>query len=493
MSEYRSLSKSRYLEGLQCRRLLWVSANAGGRLPPADEVRRSVFEQGAYVGGLAQQLFPGGLNLASSSIRENLKETKAALKARLPMFEAGFSPPNLYCRVDILNPAGVDGWDIVEVKASTEVREEHLADLAFQRHCCEKAGLKIEHVCLMHINKAYVRRGALDTGRLFIIEDVTGRVETFSDGIAGRIAEMLTCISYPDCPEAAVSGHCDKPYTCGLHDECWAFLPEHHVFTLHRGGKQGDELLLRGITDIHDIPPDVSLSGRQLIQRGAVISGEPHTDRPALRKFLEALQYPLHYMDFETFMAAVPPYDGTWPYRNIPFQFSLHVQAKPGAKLEKHEFLAGDATDPRPAFMAALREAVGPEGSILVYNESFEKARLEELVVDLPEYEVWVRSVLPRFVDLIKPFRDFHYYHPAQKGSASLKKVMPPLTGIGYDSLEIGRGDIAGLRFMQMVSGALSIGAKRAIRRNLLKYCGQDTSGMARIVEELEKESRRML
>ena len=198
-------------------------------------------------------------------------------------------------------------------------------------------------------------------------------------------------------------------------------------------------------------------------------------------------------MDFETFMTAVPIYDGTRPYQQIPFQFSVHVLERPGAKPGHHQFLAKGGGDPRPEFLAALKDTIGPEGTILVYYEAFEKARLKELADAFPEYKKWVSDINPRIEDLLTPFRDFSYYHPLQAGSASLKKVMPALTGISYDELEIGHGDIASLRYMQMAFDETTAEEKRKIRRDLLKYCKQDTGGMVSIVEELDKESRRLL
>jgi hypothetical protein len=198
-------------------------------------------------------------------------------------------------------------------------------------------------------------------------------------------------------------------------------------------------------------------------------------------------------MDFETFMTAVPLYDGTSPYQSIPFQFSVHVIEQPGARPKHNSFLAKGKDDPRPAFLAALREAVGPDGTVLVYYEAFEKSRLKELAAAFPEYKNWIADISKRIVDLLTPFRDFSYYHPSQTGSASLKKVMPAVTGIGYEGLEISHGDIASLRYMQVTFGHVSAEERRKIRKDLLKYCKQDTEGMVHIVENLARESRRLL
>jgi hypothetical protein len=493
LSSYKSLSKSKYLNGLQCSKLLWVAVNDFTRLPQVNETTQSVFDQGHFVGELAQTLYPGGLNVYNSSISDNLRETKAALVLRKPLFEAGFSASRLFCRVDILNPVGDEAWDIIEVKSSTEIRAEHLHDVAFQRHCCHLAGLPVQRCRIVYLNKDFIKNGDVDPAQLFNIEDVTDRLGEFSSGIDERIAQMLALISSSESPEAAVGQHCNSPYSCALQEECWAYLPEHHVMTLYYGKKLGEELLGKGILHIADIPIDVKLNPLQQIQRECVVCGQPHINRSEIRAFIESLKYPLYFMDFETFMAAIPMYDGSRPYQSIPFQFSVHSVEQPGARAKHYAFLADGKDDPRSGFLAALKKSIGPDGSILVYYEAFERSRLKELAQAFPEYKSWVEGISNRIIDLLKPFKSFSYYHPSQMGSASLKKVMPAVTGIGYDALEISHGDIASLRYMQATFGQVSAEDRNKIRKDLLQYCEQDTGGMVRIVEKLVLESHRLL
>ncbi|PKH48007.1 hypothetical protein CVH13_00077, partial [Dehalococcoides mccartyi] len=142
---------------------------------------------------------------------------------------------------------------------------------------------------------------------------------------------------------------------------------------------------------------------------------------------------------------------------------------------------------PRPGFLAELKKDIGLKGSILVYYESFEKTRLKELSVAFPEYSEWINSILERIKDLIVPFKDFSYYHPKQKGSTSLKYVMPALAQISYDNLEIAEGQTASLKFMESVFGNLTREEIQKIRIDLEVYCGQDTGGMVEIVKKLRE------
>jgi hypothetical protein len=493
MSSYRNLSKSKYLNGIQCLKALWITLNDPSRIPQVDEATQSVFDQGHLVGELAQTLFRDGISINRPSISENIRDTRAALSLRKPLFEAGFSASHLFCRVDVLDPSGEESWDINEVKSTSEIRDEHLHDVAFQRHCCILAGLEVDRCRIIYLNRDFVKKGEIDPAQLFISEDVTDRLAVFTNGIEERIAEMLETIASPDCPDAAVGQRCNTPYPCVLQEECWAHLPENHVMTLYYGKKLGEGLFSRGILGISDIPSDVKLNPKQQIQKDCVVLGQPHVDRNAIRTFLARLEYPLYFMDFETFMTAIPIYDGTHPYQSIPFQFSVHVVRAPGSIPKHFPFLAEGKGDPRPEFLSRLQKALGNKGTILVYFEAFEKARLKELAAAFPSSQGWVTEVIERIEDLHGPFRDFSYYHPSQGGSASLKKVMPAVTGIGYENLEISQGEIASLRYIQATFGEISVEERQKIREDLLTYCGQDTGGMVSIIDKLTEESRRLL
>ena len=487
LNRRRNLSKSKYINGLQCLKLLWVAINDPTRMPSYDAATQYVFDQGHVIGELAQQLYPAGIRLETENIGANLRETTASLKLRKPLFEAGFSGNRLYCRVDILNPTVGDAWDIVEVKSTNDVKDEQLYDVSFQRHCCQLNGVKINRCHILHLNREYVKQGDVDPQQLFITEDVTDRLEEFADGLEKTIADMLAVIDSDECPETSIGRHCNDPYACLLQEECWKHLPEHHVMTLHSGKKLGEDLMAQGILDISNIPADIKLNDKQQIQKECVICGQPHIDSGEIINFLKGLKYPLYFMDFETFATAVPIYDGTSPYQNIPFQFSLHVITKPGAMVEHYEFLAEGKDDPRPGFLVKLKQDIGPKGCILVYYDAFEKNRLKELGKAFPEYKEWIDGIIERIIDLNDPFKDFSYYHPQQLGSSSLKHVLPALTNLSYKDLEIGEGTMASLKFMEATFGIISDAERQKIRTDLLVYCGQDTGGMIDILKKLQE------
>ena len=480
------LTKSKFMAGLQCPRYLWIYVNDPGRIPQPDLVTQHTFDQGHEVGELAKKLFPGGIDMSSLGFREMLTETSARLSDRNPIFEAAFQCNQLYARVDILQPSNADGWDIIEVKSSTEVKDENIADVAFQRHVLQRCGITVNKCSLMHINRDYVKQGVVDPSRLLTTEDITEKVLEVSGGIADMIEDMLLTIA-GNCPDSIIGRLCDSPYTCPLKDECWAVMPDYPVTDLYRIGAKVDDLLKHGIKAISEIPAGFKLNEKQLLQKSCVECGQPYVDIKEIGTFLAGLKYPHQYLDFETFATAIPMFDGTKPYQNIPFQFSLHTVAAAGTEAEHHHFLYRGSHDPRPEFIAALKMALGKNGTVVVYNQGFEEGVLKKLAENYPDCASWVDGVVSRMADLIIPFRNFHYYHPKQCGSASLKHVLPSLTGISYEGLNIAEGQTASLKFMEAAFRDMPTEDRDKVFTDLLEYCGQDTFGMVRIVEELRR------
>ena len=482
------LSKSTFMMGRQCSKLLWFRYNAKDQIPASDESTQAIFDQGTEVGELAQQLFPDGvgINTGPGEFDAAIRLTQETLKHRRPIYEATFSFGGGYARVDILVPVAGNAWDLVEVKSTTSLKDEvHLPDIAFQAFVLTGAGIKLRKCFLAHINSEFVRHGPINPKKYFVLEEVTRPVSILSRDIEDQINAMQRVIGAKSHPDIQIGPQCDNPYTCPLHDRCWSFLPEASVFTLYRGGQKAFDLLKRGIQKLADIPADVALTDNQAIQRAVLLAGQPHIDRPAIAAFLGQLEYPINYLDFETIGTAIPLFDGVSPYQQVPFQYSLHIVRSANAKVEHESFLAEGTADPRPAFMRHLQDALPGTGSVVAYNAGFETSRLKECCDLMPEYKPWLRKLMPRVVDLLLPFRGFRYHHPDQNGSNSMKAVLPALTGQGYEHLTIQEGNAASREFLRVTFGEVPAAERRRVRKALEEYCALDTLGMVQIVSHL--------
>ncbi len=495
MSE-RFLTKSAYLNGLQCPKLLWHAYNRRDQFPPIDKRTQALFDQGHEVGLLAQKLYPEGIMVEweapSVQADEKAAELRALFELRKPLFEPALTFAYCYARADILEPLGRDAWNIVEVKSGASVKDPNWDDLAFQRCYGQGAGIRIDRCVVLHIQRMYVRRGDLEHAKLLIKEDVTEVAKEKSKGIEQRIDDMLRVIDLPAPPEVGIGPQCSAPYECPLVPLCWKKVTEigNNIFTLTRIGAKAWPLYRDGILSNDRIPPTFHLLKAQKIQLQTERDGEPHIDPAAVAEFLDALEYPLHFLDFETFQTVIPLIDGTQPYQHIPLQFSLHVvQSLEGAAAHT-SWLWDGKEDPRKEMLERLSPDIGEKGSIVSYNEAFERSRLDECVSAQPEFRSWWEKARERIVDLLAPFRSFAVYLPAQRGSASMKQVLPALSGKSYKDLAIQDGSQASEEFMRVTFGNASSQERREVRRNLEAYCGLDTLGMRDILKALPMVTR---
>lgn len=488
------LSKRQFLAGLQCKKWLWHAVNDEAAIPGPDASRLAMLKQSRDVGRLAQQLFPGAIevNPGTPGLDEAVRRTKEAMETGQPLCGATFAAAGGCCRVDMLNPCPGGQWELVGVKSSTSVKPEHLEEMAFQEYVLRKAGVAVGRTRLMTINADFVKSGEIDPNAFFVDTDVSVEVLPLRQTVGQRLAEMVTAAQLPGTPQVSIGPQCDEPCACPLRAACWAFLPDGNVLELFRGRKKGFSLLNRDIVSIQDIGPGEDLTVPQNIQRLVASTGVPFVEEKAIIAFLNRLEYPVHYLDFETFATAVPLFDGTKPYQQVPFQFSLHRVRAPGAGPEHTGFLAEGREDPRPEFMRHLRQALEPAGSVVAYNAAFELTRLWECCDVLPQFSPWVEVLESRCVDLLEPFTNFDCYHPGQRGSVSMKSVLPALTGRGYGDLAIQKGVDAGREFMRVTFGEVDDAERLRVRKHLEEYCGLDTEGMIWIVQALSRLSSGM-
>ncbi len=487
-----AISKSKYVTGLQCLKLLWTQYNDREAIPPPDAATQAKFDTGHEVGDLAKDLFPGGIEIAWSDdpkgrMEQTAAETTELLKQRVPLYEASFLIDGCYCRADLLVPAAGDAWDLYEVKSTTSVKDVNLHDVAFQAWAIERCGVRLDRLYLVHLDNTYVRQGQIDVHRLFHAEDVTGRARELMPEVPRNVKSMLAAIA-GDQPSTPIGEHCSDPYDCDLWAACSSFLPTANVLGLYRMRKRDAFAMINdGVMSVVDVP-SASLNAKQRVQQEAIRTGATHIQAQEIHAWLAGLEYPLHCFDFETMMPAIPLFDGTRPYQQIPFQFSLHIVDGPDAEPRHVEFLAENAADPRPDLVEALN-AIGPEGAIMAYNMGFEQARLRELAADFPAHAEFLLGLVGRFQDLIVPFRNFWWHDARQLGSCSLKYVLPALTGTTYEGMEIAEGGQAAREFMRVVFGNADAAEKARVLAALRTYCAQDTLALVQVLRTLKDAS----
>lgn len=476
------LSKSKYLAGLQCHKRLYLEIHAPGLATPPDAAAQARLNQGTDVGVLARERFPGGVLVDAGPRQrtEALRRTAELLAdPSVPaIFEGAFEFEHVLVRVDILErvkAAPAPSFRLIEVKSSTRRKDVHVQDVAVQAHVVHGTGVSLAGCGVFLINTGYrYEGGPLDLGQLFAWDDLTEPVNAILPFVGRSLAEQKVMLQVSTPPSIEPDAHCHTPYECPFWAHCTKGKPERWIFHLPGSSRLVKDLIYRGITTIDEIPPETRLNAVQ-----TRVWENVEWTSPALKRVLESVRYPVHHLDFETFMPAVPRYPGTRPYQTIPTQWSNHIEEE-GGVVREEAFLSTDARDPREAFAASLLSSVGKTGTICIYSQ-YERAVIEALAEALPSLRRELVALLDRLWDLLPVVKE-HYYHPAFVGSYSIKQVVPAMVpALDYGTLVIQEGGVAAREYARMVFEVTDWVEREQIKQALLEYCARDTLAMVEI------------
>lgn len=481
------ISKSSYIRGIKCNKALYLHFKNPELQDEINQQQQNIFNIGHNIGYLAQQVFSGGIDASRGepgNIQSAINYTRELIDAgQEVIYEAAFTDGENLCYLDILVKR--DGlWHGIEVKATTEVKDYHNDDVAFQYFVITRAGLPLADISLMHINNQYIRRGALDLNQLFISKNLTPEILLRQEQVAVNLQLLREMLAAGIEPAIDTGTHCSKPYDCDFIGYCnqnSTLYPLCDVQGINQS--KAKKLHDMGIQCFEDIPEDFRFTDREWELAESELKGLEIRDDAALSEFRKGLEYPLYYLDFETIMPAVPMYNENRPYQQIPFQYSLHIQQTAEGEITHYEWLGNPPSDPRPEFIESLLRLMGTSGTIVTYNMVFERSRLEELARDFPHYAVEINALILRISDLMVPFKKRWLYRPAMKGSYSIKAVLPAyVNDVSYLDLEIQQGGAASLTYLTMYDepDPEIISTKRT---NLLKYCHLDTLAMVKLME----------
>ncbi|MSR87846.1 MAG: DUF2779 domain-containing protein [Candidatus Zambryskibacteria bacterium] len=466
------LSKTNYIIWRDCHKNAWLKIYKPDIYfaHELSEFEKQIIETGNEVDLLARELFPAG------------------------EYQKQFQKDGFLAITDILTHSTISRQtNLYEVKATNDIdKKTHYHDLAFQYNVLKLSGLDIESANLIHLNHEYIRNGEIDINALFVIEDVTEKIIEMADEV---LEEMKLAKEYL-MNEKEPNGPCDCIYR-GRSGQCTTFdysnhnIPKYGIHDLTRIGSSKKKLI--ELVDGHklnfeDIPEDMELSDAQKNQIWTHLNERTIISRENISKEFENLVFPLYFLDYETFPAAIPRFNNFSPYNQIPFQYSLHILETPESEPRHLDFLYTENTDPSKAFAQSLRENLSDKGSVIVWHKDFECSRNKELGHRLPEYKNFFDEVEKRIFDLEVIFKKQYHVHKDYKGKTSIKKVLPVLVpSLKYDDLEIAEGGTAAEKWNQLVTNNLDEKEKVEIIGNLREYCKLDTNAMYAIWRELYK------
>ena len=484
-----NLSKSRYTQGIVCDKKLWLSCY---KKEEAEEMGNdAVLENGTKIGELARGLF-GDYVLVEydSNYQKMIDETNKYMSNKPNIIcEASFSYDNNFCSVDILKN-DTDGVEVYEVKSSTDIQNIYMDDISYQSWVLRKCGLNVKKASIVYVNNQYVKNGEFDIHEYFNIADVT---DILDENVEAKVKDLKEVINNTNEPNIDLSMACHKPYDCPFFKYCTKKLPSPNVFDLGWGlyFDKKLEMYERGHITYEDIIDKEVVNDKVTEQiRHSIKNIEPKIDKENIKEFLSTLYYPLYFYDFESYQAAIPTIDGTRPYQQICFQYSLHIVDEKG-NIEHKEFLSDDYEgNPMYGLCKQLCEDIPKDSCAIAYHKSFECSRLNEMAEMFPEFREHLLNISKNTIDIEKPFANQDYYVKDMAGRSSIKVVLPALfpndPDLDYHNLEdVHKGDEASAAYLSLKD--LSKDKQEKRRKNMLKYCRLDTLAMVKLWEKLKE------
>lgn len=476
------LSKSKLMSVRQCAKRLHLEVHRP-ELREHSPQTEAAFNTGHAIGDIAHAIYgqqdavlipyAGGLSHALKKTARLLAEQPS-----VPIFEATFQFSGVLVRVDALLPDGA-GWRIVEVKAATSVKDEHVFDCAVQRWVFEGLGHKLSNIAVAYVDNTFEYAGDNDFAGLLTESDQTASTANLAPTVPEWVARARQAAGDTE-PRVGVGSHCFSPYECPFVRHCWPSGEGYPVQGLGGSRARLGEWIAEGMVDVRDVPQDRLTEKQRRIQR-VTQSGAAEL-LPGASAFVAALEYPRYYLDFETIMPAVPLWAGTRPYETLPIQWSCHYEASEGA-VQHAEFLDLSGDPPMRRVAESLLRVLGKVGPVLMYT-SYERTVIAGLIARFPDLETPLAAIVDRLVDLHPPVAQF-YYHPEMAGSWSLKAVLPTIAkDMSYTQLEgIQHGTAASEGFLEAINPRTPDARKDVLRAELLRYCQFDTQAMVRLVQ----------
>ena len=266
-------------------------------------------------------------------------------------------------------------------------------------------------------------------------------------------------------------------------------LDPYSIYSLsYPSSEQIGKLEDAGITLLKDIPEVMCLRDKQIAQVKTTRENKRILEKEKNKDFLDTFQYPLYFFDYETFSSLIPDFEGLSPYKDYPFQYSLHVIESPGSEVKHTEYLHQDNSNPIPALLKKLKQDIGDTGTVLTWHMPYEKGCNERMAYLYPQYKELLGEINERIKDLKTPFSEMWFVDKDFFGSASIKNVLPVLCpALSYKELTVSDGLNSRRTWTHTFLQGKNQDQKEQIAADLSKYCTLDTFAMVSILEELRK------
>ena len=488
------LTKTKITSGLQCKKKLWFDFH--------EPIKKDnfLFHLGNRFGDVVRKNYGIGLNLYNKNFNKQkaVEDTAKAIKDESVkvIYEGTFIYSDTLVEADVLLRKN-DGWELLEAKSSTKLKDEHIDDIAIQSYIIKSSKVKINSVKLIHVDNEFTYEGDENYSDLIeevdITKDILFKEKTVQANI--DLFKPIADKNYSN-PKVEMGEHCLKPHKCPYIARCNNLKPfskKTPISILPRVGKTLEQKYKkRDITSLEDIPSTELNESQRIIQQ-AHKDNKPYVN-PKIAEIFKEFKWPFYFMDFETINQGVPIIKGTKPYYALPFQWSVHKWDSQNAKIDSGKsFLDFSSQNIERKFVESLLDAVGSEGTVFAHNASTETSVLKRLkdkdsCKDLSEK---IDNLIVRVVDTLEIVKN-NFYAPVMGGDYELKKIIKAIpSDISYEEEDnIAGGTEAQLAWFIYTDPKTSNDDKEKQIKLLKAYCAKDTLAIYYLIKHLLEQSK---
>ena len=472
-----TISKTAFLKYDQCKKAFFLYKKHPYLRDPVSKEKQFTFNRGHQVGYLAQQLFPGGIDVS-----EKAKNSKAAFELTQQLlkesiktiYEATFIFNGVLVMVDILHFDGVH-WMAYEVKSSLKISEAYVKDACLQYYVLKNSLADFNDLFLVTLNANYVFENELDLKQLFKKRSIKISAEENIDFFSRTVEQMSLVLEQNVIPDISIGKHCFSPYDCDYLGTCWknTQTPK-SIFKIGKSDRdQLFALYFSGADTVDKIDFDTDLKPNIKIQANCINTGEQYIQKEEIKKFCEKITDNFCFLDMEVWSPAIPKYNNTSPFEQIPFLFSVCYKEKD--KIVYKNYLKPIENDARELFLKELLSATNSFDKILVFDKNLESQVLNKLCSLFPEHKKEIDELRNKMIDLSTPIQNFNFYHPKFNGNFSLKAVSEIFGEKSeYTALNISSGIVAMHKYEGLLLEENEIN-KEETKQQLIEYCNLDT------------------
>ncbi len=212
------ITKTDFMRGMQCPKMLWLDKHKPGLKVIPPEVQQRL-DAGNAFGDRAMAMFGDYEEMTVYRPGTSIPDKKAMAaktaehleKGTAVICEAAFIYYNNYCAVDILRKTDA-GYDFYEVKNAPDVCEQHIRDAGFQYY--------ILHRCKVKVGSIFIVTHGGDEEHPFVIHDVTAQAKGYSKWVNDHIWDLNRMQKQPEEIETAPGAQCSEPYECWYYGYC---------------------------------------------------------------------------------------------------------------------------------------------------------------------------------------------------------------------------------------------------------------------------------